>query len=93
LPPRDEAGKKRILIFSRSKSRRDEGDYSVIERILIYLPIFAMYSLGPDMGLTTKKSDAFRYTRQEAEAIVKALPVGQYRLEIVEYGEIEPAAA
>jgi hypothetical protein len=45
------------------------------------------------MGLRTKKSDAFRYTRQEAEAIVKALPVGQYRLEIVEYGEIEAGAA
>ena len=65
----------------------------MIERILIYLPIFEMYSVGPGMGLTAKKSDAFRYTRQEAEAIVNALPVGQYRLEIVDYGEIEPAAA
>ena len=65
----------------------------MIERVLIYLPIFEMYSLGPGMGLTAKKSDAFRYTRQEAEAIVNALPVGQYRLEIVDYGEIEPAAA
>ena len=65
----------------------------MIERILTYLPIFEMYSVGPGMGLTAKKSDAFRYTRQEAEAIVNALPVGQYRLEIVDYGEIEPAAA
>ena len=47
----------------------------MIERILIYLPIFEMYSVGPGMGLTAKKSDAFRYTRQEAEAIVNALPV------------------
>ena len=65
----------------------------MIERILIYLPIFEMYSVGPGMGLTTKKSDAFRYTRQEAEAIVNALAVGAYRLEVVEYGEIEPAVA
>jgi hypothetical protein len=35
----------------------------------------------------------FRYTRQEAEAIVNALPAGQYRLEVIDCGEIEPALA
>jgi hypothetical protein len=59
----------------------------VIERSLIYNPSFEIYFLAPEQGITRKKKKAFRYTRQEAEAIVAG--GGGLTIKRVEYRAVD----